>query len=114
MAVTYATVARVRDILEGVSVTVMADTRVEARINKAEDVINSKIGGRYTVPFASGSVPGVITAFAEDIACYFVMRTLFTNDSQNKNEWIEDFRSALSSLNAIRDGKQVVLDDNGD
>lgn len=107
----YTTTARIRILLKGVTTTAMSDSDVTSFITKADDLINSKIGNRYTVPF--GTTPPVIQGFSEDIASYYIMRTLFTRDSQNKNEWIEDFKAAIASLNAIRDGKQVVLDSSG-
>jgi len=112
---TYTTIARMRKVLlklTGNAATgVMIDDDVDAWIVKAEAVINSKIGNKYTVPFTT--VPPVIAVFAEDITAYMIMRTMYTQDSQNKTAWIEDFKAAISSLNAIRDGKQVVLDSSG-
>jgi len=113
MAAVYTTVARIRKVLPKLTSTVMVDADVASEIEKAEAIINSKIGNKYTVPFVSGSVPPVIQGFAEDITAYLIMRTMYTQDSQNKTAWIDDFKTAISNLNAIRDGKQVVLDSSG-
>lgn len=113
MAAVYVSIANVRKILLKVTVDVMGDADVTIKIEKAQAVIDSKIGNKYTVPFTTGNVPPVIEVFAGDIAAYYIMRTMYTQDSQNKTAWVEDFKIAISALNAIRDGKQVVLDSSG-
>jgi len=112
--VTYCTHTEVRAILTGVTATVMDQAAVEAHITRAENIINGKIGAKYTVPFTAGSIPPLINTICTDIACYYVMRTLFTEDSENVNEWVSIFKEHIKTLDQIRKGDVVIFDTSGD
>jgi phage gp36-like protein len=85
----YCTVSQVRDVVSGVTSSEMSDTDIGYKIAYAESIINSYISWRYTIPFTT--VPPLITTICIDIAAYYVLRTLFTRDSVNRNDFIDDF-----------------------
>ncbi len=109
----YSTATEVRDLLPKVTTVVMGDTAVETKITDADRMINTKLGNKYTVPFSTSSVPPLINTLSKNIAAYFVMRTVFTKDGQNKNEWTDTFKEAIKQLNELAEGKGVVLDSSG-
>ena len=107
----YCTAAQVRELLPKVTTTALGNTAVEAMIARAEAYINGKLACRYTVPFTT--VPPLITTLATEIAAYFVMRTLFTQDSQNQSEWTVTFMEAMKMLDDIVTGKCVIVNTSG-
>ena len=104
----YTAAANVRELLQGVTVAAMDDTRMGTFITRAENIINAKIGGIYAVPFVV--VPPLIKTLAEEITAFLVMRTLFTDDSVNKNEWILLFKESMKLLEEIASGKVTLVD----
>jgi phage gp36-like protein len=127
MTVTYCIVADVRKIVDandsgrGVTSVILANEQVELHINRAENLINAYVGAKYTVPFVSGSIPPLINTICIDIAAYYVFVVLFTRDSVNRNDWVEEWYTRHidvdnqkdGTLDKIRDGKLPVLLDDG-
>ena len=117
----YCTVAQVRGtsvnnwrdgMLIGVTSTVLSDAAVGLHITRAENIINHYLSKRYTVPFTT--VPPLIETLTIDIAAYFIMRSLVTKDSQNKNDWVDDLlKTAKEELKDLADGKRNLLDSSG-
>jgi len=105
----YSTAAKVRELLQGVLAS--NDTMIGNMITRADSIIDSKVGLKYSVPFAT--TPPVIETISTELAAYFVMRTLFTQDSQNKNEWITTFKECIKQLDMIAEGSMAVLDSAG-
>jgi len=117
----YCTAAQIRGtsanswrdgMLIGVSNTVLSDDTVVLHITRAENIINHALSKRYTVPFTA--VPPLVTTLAIDVASYFIMRSLYTKDSQNKNDWVDDLlKTAKEELEDLANGKRSLLDSNG-
>lgn len=107
----YCTAAQIRKRVVGVTVAVMDDTDVGTHITRADNLINARISNRYSVPFTT--VPPIVETLSIEISAYFVMTTLFTNDSQNKNEWVEVFKASIETLKNISDGKIEIIDSDG-
>ncbi|MCW8830736.1 MAG: DUF1320 domain-containing protein [Gammaproteobacteria bacterium] len=85
----YCTATQVRDVLSGVNTSVMTDEAIENKIAYAESIINAYVAWRYNVPFST--TPALIETICIDITAYYVMRTLFTRDNVNTNEYIYEF-----------------------
>jgi phage gp36-like protein len=107
----YTTVANVRAVVRKVTAAVMTDAEITAFIVKGDAVVNSKIASRYSLPLAS--TPPLLETISTDIAAYYIMRTLFTRDGQNRNEWIDDYRASMKLLDEIRNGDTVLVDTTG-
>jgi len=120
MAATYCTATQVREILEKVTTQVMDDTKVDKMINRAENIINSYVGTKYTVPFTAGSIPPFIETACTDIAAFFVARTQFTGNSKNMSAWVKELYTMYINdkgtglLDQIKKGDLPILDDSGD
>ena len=85
---------------------------IDLHIRRADGLINGKCARRYALPFTT--VPPFIRTLAEDIVCYYVYRTMFTGDAQNKSEYLSELKDdALADLNAIMQGDIDLVDTNG-
>lgn len=87
---------------------------IDLHIRRADGLINGKCARRYSLPFTSTAVPPFIRTIAEDITCYYVYRSLFTQDAQNKSEYLEELKNdAMANLDAIMNGDVDLVDTNG-
>lgn len=87
-----------------------AGTNIFSRhIDRAEGVINSYVTARYSLPFIIGTtttnVPPLLRTLSEDIACYYLMRGAYTQDGQNRNEYITEYKLAMETLDLIKEGE---------
>lgn len=73
-----------------------------AQVDRAEAEVNSYLTARYSLPFST--VPPLVRALTEDIACYNTVRAAYTHDGDLQNKFLDDFTSAFSKLESIRDG----------
>jgi len=80
-------------------------TLIDAHITRADNVINAKISRRYEVSNFTSSVPPLLRTISEDITSYYTMRSEYSGDTQNDNEWTDKYNEAMSLLDEIRDGK---------
>jgi len=76
---------------------------IHKAMQQSESLINGYCARRYTTPFTT--VPPMIRTICEDITCYQAMRQLYSRDSQNVNDWVGDFKTAMDMLIEIRDKK---------
>ena len=89
-----------------------AKETIDFQIRRADGVIDGKCARRFNLPFSP--VPPTIRTIAEDYTSYFVYRTFFSQDNQNRTEYLEDLKDdALQMLNDIMDGKIDLVDTAG-
>jgi phage gp36-like protein len=85
-----------------------ATARFSKHVTRAESVVNSAIGRRYSLPFIVGTtttnVPPILRTLTEDIACYYAMRNSFSQDGKTKNPYLEEYKSAIDILDSIAKG----------
>jgi len=87
---------------------------INAKIPRAEAMINSYVGRRYTIPFVAGSVPPVIEQIAVDLSAYLALTAKFTRDNHNTNDWVELIgKDCKEQLELIRDRKIDLVDSTG-
>ena len=85
---------------------------ISLHIRRADGLINGKCARRYSVPFTT--VPPYIRTLAEDIVSYYVMRSFYSQDAQNRSEYLEEFKDkALEDLDAIMNGDIDLVDTSG-
>lgn len=72
-------------------------------IDRAEARVKSALAVRYSLPFSP--VPPEVRRIAEDIACYFAIRGAHFQDSREKNEYLEEFKTAFDDLKDIVENK---------
>lgn len=86
---------------------------IDQHIVRADNIINGKIVKRYEVKNFSTAVPPLLKNLSEDITCYYTFRSLWSQDNQNKNDWVDKFQDAIAVLDEIRDGKIDLVDSSG-
>jgi phage gp36-like protein len=82
---------------------------VDRHITRAESYVNGKLSQRYDVPFTSTAIPPLVKTITEDIATFYVFRSLFTQDNQNYNEYLESYKTADELLKEIQSGDIDVI-----
>lgn len=77
---------------------------ISAKIPRADAMINSYVGRRYSVPFSP--VPPVIEQISVDLTAYLALTAKFTRDNHNTNDWVELIgKDCKEQLELIRDRK---------
>jgi phage gp36-like protein len=85
---------------------------ISSKIPRAEAMINSYVGRRYSVPFTT--VPPVIEQIAIDLTAYLALTAKFTRDNHNTNDWVELIgKDCKEQLELIRDRKIDLVDSTG-
>lgn len=77
-----------------------------AQVDRAEAEVMSYLSARYTMPFTT--VPPLVRAITEDIACYYLVRAAYTHDGEMQNRFLDDFKDAFTTLEQLRDGKSSL------
>lgn len=72
-------------------------------IDRAESVVNSYLTSLYSLPISP--VPPILRTIAEDIACYFAVRSAYTQDGQNVNQYYPEYKKAMETLELLKDGE---------
>ena len=98
------------DTTEGYTTTVAI---IEDHIDRADNIINSKIVKRFDVSQFATEVPPMLKTLSEDISSYFTYRSLYSGDNQNFNEWTDKFNMAMELLNELKEGEIDLVDDSG-
>ncbi|GAF78649.1 unnamed protein product [marine sediment metagenome] len=86
---------------------------VDRHLTRAENLVNGTIGVRYEVPFSQGACPPMLTTIVEDIVSYYTLRSFFSKDNQNENDYTDEFKDAVEQLKAIRDGDVSLVSTTG-
>lgn len=71
-------------------------------IDRAESIVNTFLVSRYSLPF--NPVPPIVRTLSEDLACYFAVRSAYTQDGQNKNQYFTEYKEAMKTLDLLQKG----------
>lgn len=96
----YADTATVLKIVPGITTIndSAASDALNEHVRRADAIINGKLARRYAVPFTSTAVPPLVREIAEDISAAMLFRSLFSRDSQNKNNNLEEQKDEAFKL----------------
>lgn len=111
----YATVTDLKRIIPNIEQSTEFDTdsEIEAFISEAEELVNSMLSVRYTVPF-TGTIPPIITYITVRITAYNMLKTEYTEDGVNINQWvIEYYNKAMKIIDRIIERKMKLVDGSG-
>lgn len=115
----YATTTSISELIPNFLTgnTTTADPNGESmfsrHIDRAESIINTYITARYSLPLSP--TPPVLRTVAEDLACYFAVRSAYTQDGQNKNQYYPEYKTAMQLLEDIQKGViKLALTDGSD
>jgi len=86
---------------------------ISQHIDRADNIINSKIATRYDVSSFTTSVPPLLKTISEDITSFFTYRSEFSSDNQNFSEWTDKFKEAMALLDELRKGDLDLVDSGG-
>jgi len=79
-------------------------------------LIDSYVGKKYDVSgwTSSSSTPQIIQSISDRLVSQYTMRSVFTQEGQNVNEWVNELAdTAMDELKSIASGDMVILDSNG-
>ena len=71
-------------------------------IDKAEALVNGCVAKRYSLPFTV--VPPLVREITFEIAAYYTIRAFSSRDWPNRNEMLDDFRTAFEQCEKVKDG----------
>lgn len=93
--------------------TTTADTQGTAifskAITRAEDYIDSLLGARFQTPFSQGSVPPTVSVCTEEMAVFFAIRATYAQDGQIRQDYLDDFNTAVQKITRIAEGKVALI-----
>lgn len=112
LPVSYTSVSDVLALVPKIgSASTVTSAHIYAHAGLAEALINGKLARRFTIPPTdNGSAPPLLTAIATDLAIYRVLGLrIFTQEKQNKSEWVDRYKEALETLKALENGEMELL-----
>ena len=110
---TFTEVIGTGGILTGIGTNTVGSTAVGLHITRADNIINGNLS-IFGAPFGPANIPPIVKTVSIDISGHFVMRTLFTQESQNKSEWTGTlYSNAMKILGELVNGKMLLLDSTG-
>ena len=84
---------------------------ITKHIARCDGIIDGKCARRYALPF--DPVPPLIRSIAEDMVTVKTLISFYSQDNQNRTEWIDEFDEAMALLNEIKDGELDLVDTSG-
>lgn len=79
-------------------------------IKQAESIMNGKLAKLYSVPISESAM---LETIATDLACYRLLRRLFTQEKKNTSSWVDQFEGADDDLDAIMKGEISLVNSTG-
>lgn len=107
----YSTNTSIYTILPGLTNNSTTTDIINQHIARIAGKIDSYVIGRYnTVGWTSASsTPQIIQQISDALVTKWTMKSLFTRDGQNRNEWVEEFaKEAKEDLEKISKGELAV------
>ena len=80
---------------------------INSHITRSDALIDAKLARRYSVPLATTatSTPPLISSLSQDVTSWFCYRSLFSKDSSQRFEYLDDFYAhAIKTLDEISSG----------
>ena len=112
----YSTSTSIYVILPGLPNTTTNTTLIQQHADRVSGLIGSYVGRWYTVSgwTTAASTPQEVQECSDGLTAQRTMRSLFTRDAQNKNEWVDDWaKQAMKWLSAVSEREAVILDSTG-
>jgi len=83
------------------------------QIDKAEAMVNAAVSRWYSLPFTANSIPPVVRSITEDIALFYLIRSVYTNDGGMRQDYLDDYKDALALLKKLETGSMYLVDTAG-
>lgn len=117
--VAYATAEEVRSVVArdqnrpGGTAARLENEPIDAQIADAQAEVDSRLAGRYAVPF-TGEVPALVKVITVDIAAYLAtILYLQSRDFPDGDPMVRRYERAQKLLDALHDGTADLVDPDG-
>ena len=80
-------------------------------IERADNIINSALVARYTLPF--DTTPPVVKSISEMLTIYYLKKALNPGTAKLDDDSIETYKEALQELTEIAKGERYLIDSDG-
>lgn len=112
----YSTSTSIYTMLPGLNTSAANDAIINQYKDRVKGKIDNFIIGLYDPSgwTSASSTPPGITQISDAIIAMWIMRSLFTRDGQNKNDWVEELgKMAIMDLKKIASGELKLADNSG-
>lgn len=112
----YSTTTSIYTMLPGLVATSTNDSLIQQHADRVGGMIDSYVGRWYAVSgwTTASSTPQSVQLWSDALTAQLTMRSKFTADGQNKNEWVKELADqAIKDLEGIRDRELIIIDSTG-
>ncbi len=112
----YSTTTSIYQMLPGLPTSTANDTLIQQYADRVGGLVDGYVGRWYKTSewTTTASTPQIVLQISDGLVAMHTMRSKFTRDAQNRNEWVDDLgNQAIKDLEGIRDQKLIVLDSTG-
>lgn len=112
----YSTSTSIYLVLPGLANTDLNTQLIQLHADRISGMIGGYVGARYSVSgwTTASATPQMIQSISDRLASQATMRSLYTQDAQNANEWVNELgEQALEELKMIAKGELAVIADSG-
>lgn len=112
----YSTTTSIYTMLPGLPTSTANDSLIQQHADRAGGQIDAYVGRWYDVSgwTTSATTPQSVQMWSDAITAMLSMRSRFTQDAQNKNEWVSDLaEQAYKDLKMVADQELVIMDSTG-
>ena len=112
----YSTSTSIYTMLPGLPNTTTTTTLIQQHADRISGTIEGYVGRWYAVSAwtSASTTPQIIQDISDAITAQKTMRSIFTKDAQNRNDWVNDLaEQAVDDLKAINEQKLMVFDSTG-
>lgn len=108
----YTTDTSIYMMLPGIASSTANNSLISMFVDTVSGEIDSYVGRWYEVTgwTSPSTIPGAVIRACNSLVVAQTMRSLYTKDAQNKNEWVDDQeKRAYQWMEGVRDQKIVIL-----
>lgn len=112
----YSTVTSIYTMLPGLATSTAYTNLITQHANRVGGLIEGYVGRWYKFSSwtTSAATPQIIQQISDAKTAQLTMRSIFTKDGQNRNEWVNELaEQAQKDLEAINSQKLMVFDSDG-
>lgn len=108
----YTTDTSIYLMLPGILSSTANNSLISLYVDTVGGVVDSYVGRWYQVTgwTSPTTIPGAVIDASNALVTARTMRSIYTKDAQNKNEWVDDWeKRAYTFLEGVRDQELIIL-----
>lgn len=112
----YSTSTSIYTTLPGLLTSTANTTLIQQHADRVSGIVDGYVGRWYSVSgwTAASVTPQIVQHISDSITRQLTMQSLFTQDGQNKNEWVNTLADqAWKDLKAISGQELIILESDG-